>query len=99
MVVGVVPMLLGEIQLSLYLRGDDRNIDGHHKKGEVLENCWSKKNIVISNMTVLWGYGRYWGTAGDALNMSNRHFHDNVFKREERLNSFILKSKSTLSQL
>jgi hypothetical protein len=38
------------------------------KKGEVLGNCWSKKkSIVVSNITILWGYRRYWGTAEDAL--------------------------------
>jgi hypothetical protein len=37
-IVGVGPMVLGEIQLPLYLRGDEGNI-GDHKKGEALGNC------------------------------------------------------------
>jgi hypothetical protein len=32
--------------------------------GELLEQ---EKSIVVPNITILWGYERYWGTAGDAL--------------------------------
>jgi len=37
-VVGMIPMVLGELYLLLSLSGDKRNIGGH-KKEEVLEDC------------------------------------------------------------
>jgi hypothetical protein len=39
----MIPMVLGELYLPLFSRGDEKNIGGQQKKGEVLENCWSKK--------------------------------------------------------
>jgi hypothetical protein len=38
-VVGIVPMILGELYLLLSLKGDERNIGSHKKKEEVLGNC------------------------------------------------------------
>jgi len=46
----MVPMVLGELYLPLSLRGDERNIGGHQKKGEVLGNCWSKKKVKLSSI-------------------------------------------------
>jgi hypothetical protein len=48
-VVRVVPMILGEIQLPLYLRRDERNIC---EKKEVRETR-VRKNIDVFNMTIL----------------------------------------------
>jgi hypothetical protein len=43
-VVGMVPIVFGELYLPLSLRRDKRNIGGHRKKKRaVLGNCWSKK--------------------------------------------------------
>jgi hypothetical protein len=36
-------MVLGKFYLPLSLRGDEGNISGHQKKGEIVGNCWSKK--------------------------------------------------------
>jgi hypothetical protein len=36
-------MVLGDLYLPLSLRGDEENISGHQKKGDVLGNCWKKK--------------------------------------------------------
>lgn len=40
MTVIVDPTLLGEMQLSFYLRGDER-VFVMKEKGELLESCWS----------------------------------------------------------
>jgi hypothetical protein len=37
-------MVLGELYLPLSLRGDEGNISGHKKKGEVLRDCWRRKS-------------------------------------------------------
>jgi hypothetical protein len=39
------PVVLWELYLSLSLRVDEENIGDHHKKKNVLRNCWSKKKI------------------------------------------------------
>jgi hypothetical protein len=60
MVVRMVPMVsplsLRELYLPLSLRGDEKNIGGHKKKGrgigELLEQ---EKSMASPNMTVLWG--------------------------------------------
>jgi hypothetical protein len=44
-VVEMVYIVLGKLYFPLSLRGDERNISGHKKGGEVLENCWSKKKV------------------------------------------------------
>ena len=54
MVAGMVPMVLGELYLSLPLRRDEGNIEGH-KKGRSIGELLEKKNIAVSNITVLWG--------------------------------------------
>jgi hypothetical protein len=35
----MIPMILRELYPPLSLRGDDKNIGGHKKKGEILGNC------------------------------------------------------------
>jgi hypothetical protein len=53
MVVGMIPMVLGELYLPLSLRRDERNIDGH-KKGRGIEKLLEQeRSIVVPNMTVL----------------------------------------------
>jgi hypothetical protein len=42
-VVGGESRLLEEIQLSLYLRGDEGDIGDHHKKKMRKESCWNIK--------------------------------------------------------
>lgn len=39
MTVIMVPTLLGNMQLPLYLRGDGGDIGDHRKKEELLESC------------------------------------------------------------
>jgi hypothetical protein len=39
--VGVSPILLGEMQLSYYLREDGGDISDHHKNRMVKGSCWS----------------------------------------------------------
>jgi hypothetical protein len=60
----MVSMVLGKLYLPLSLRGDEGNI------GKLLEQ--EKKNIVVFNMTVLWGYERYWKTARDTLSPTQK---------------------------
>jgi hypothetical protein len=40
----MVLMVLRELYLFFSLKGDERNIGGHKKKGEVLEDCWRRKS-------------------------------------------------------
>jgi hypothetical protein len=35
----MVPMILEELYLTISLMGDEKNIDGHQKKREVLRDC------------------------------------------------------------
>jgi hypothetical protein len=56
-------MILGELYLPLFLRGNEKNIGGHQKKREILGNCWSN----YLNMTVLREQVRYWRTVENAL--------------------------------
>jgi len=42
MIVGIVPMVLGELYLLFSLRKDERNISGH-KKGRDIERLLEKK--------------------------------------------------------
>jgi hypothetical protein len=51
----MIPMVLGELYLSLYLRRDEKNIGGYRKKRAIWKLLEQEKNIVIPNMTVLWG--------------------------------------------
>jgi hypothetical protein len=47
-------MVLRELYLFLSLRRDEKNIGGHRKKRQLLENYWSKKKyIVVPDTTVL----------------------------------------------
>ena len=53
-------MVLRELYLPFYLRGDVGNIGDHQKKSE---RYWRtggvRKNIVVLNLTILWDKGRY----------------------------------------
>jgi hypothetical protein len=40
---GWCPHGIRRVVSPLSLRGDEKNIDGHKKTGEVLKNSWSKK--------------------------------------------------------
>jgi hypothetical protein len=45
-VVGMVPMVLGELYISFSLRGDEENIGGRQKKREILEDCSRRKSSI-----------------------------------------------------
>jgi hypothetical protein len=51
----MIPMVLGELYLSLSLRGDEKNIDGHKKRRGIGELLEQEKYIGVPNMIVLWG--------------------------------------------
>jgi hypothetical protein len=54
MVVGMIPMVLRELYLPLFFKGDEGNIGGHQKKGrDIGELLEQEKSIVVFNMIVL----------------------------------------------
>jgi len=59
MIIRVVPMVLGELYLSFYLRGAVGNIVDQKKSERYWRTGGVRKNIVVLNLTILWDKGRY----------------------------------------